>query len=299
MTGYLLLTTAILFQMVYAFCRFKEVENYRNYKRIAYITALTAVTILLITNVLQWDFTCYILYFYLLIRSIIGLLKMKLGKDQNKKPGKGRIIISTMGACIFSLFLLFPMILFPDYEDIAVTGSYEVETASYTYTDSSRTESYEDNQTDRKVTAQFWYPAQDESRETYPLVIFSHGAFGYRMSNYSTFMELASNGYVVCSIDHSYHAFYTDHTDGTSVIADFEFLNNVMQTSDFEEEKIHELSKEWLELRTGDMQFILDTIIKQVTEGADDPLFSSIDTDKIGLSGHSLGGAAAAQTGQK
>ncbi|MBQ5851909.1 MAG: hypothetical protein IIW54_14020, partial [Lachnospiraceae bacterium] len=37
--------------------------------------------------------------------------------------------------------------------------------------------------------------------DDFPLVVFSHGAFGYYESNTSTYMELASNGYVVeCSM---------------------------------------------------------------------------------------------------
>ena len=38
-----------------------------------------------------------------------------------------------------------------------------------------------------------------------PVVLFSHGAFGYYQSNISTYMELASNGYVVISLDIGQH----------------------------------------------------------------------------------------------
>ncbi|MGE4272716.1 MAG: LytTR family transcriptional regulator DNA-binding domain-containing protein [Desulfitobacterium sp.] len=54
---------------------------------------------------------------------------------------------------------------------------------------------YDDTGSYRNVTIQFWYPEKQQEDETYPLLLFSHGSFGFRGSNYSTFMELASHGY--------------------------------------------------------------------------------------------------------
>jgi len=61
------------------------------------------------------------------------------------------------------------------------------------------------------VNVGFWYPK--ETAGTYPLLFFSHGTFGIKDSNNSAFEELASHGYVVCSVDHPGHSFYTKSAD--------------------------------------------------------------------------------------
>lgn len=111
---------------------------------------------------------------------------------------------------VFS-FAIIPAIIFPQYKNPEITGNHKIETSSYTFTDENRIEEFTDTGENRKVTVEFWYPKEAEGK--YPLIIFSHGAFGVKMSNTSTFMELASNGYVVCSIDHPYHAAGTMDVD--------------------------------------------------------------------------------------
>ena len=97
-----------------------------------------------------------------------------------------------------------PALIFPQYKLPKMTGKHEVATVNYTYTDQSRIETFTNTGENRKVNVEFWYPKDAGGK--YPLVVFSHGAFGMKTSNTSTFMELASNGYVVCSIDHPYHS---------------------------------------------------------------------------------------------
>ena len=68
-------------------------------------------------------------------------------------------------------------------------------------------EEFTDKGRNRFVNVEFWYPKKAD--EKYPLLVFSHGAYGIKASNTSTYTELASHGYVVVSIDHPYHSFYT------------------------------------------------------------------------------------------
>jgi hypothetical protein len=49
-----------------------------------------------------------------------------------------------------------------------------------------------------------------------------------KASNTSTFLELASDGYVVCSIDHPYHSLYAVGAGGHLVTVDPSFLQEVM-----------------------------------------------------------------------
>jgi dienelactone hydrolase len=50
--------------------------------------------------------------------------------------------------------------------------------------------------------------------------------------------------------------------------------------------------QKWMELRMGDIGFVLDTLIERAADSAD-PICSLIDTNSIGVAGHSLGGSAA------
>ena len=159
----------------------------------------------------------------------------------------------------------------------------------------------------------FFAPEEAKDGERFPLVIFSHGAFGYYESNASSYLELASNGYVVVSIEHPYHSFFTKDTKGKTLTVDMDFFNSCMNANrDMDEEKIYELSRSWMELRVADMNFALDSLIA----GADSEdlesfwfendaskesvirMLSHIDTDKIGLMGHSMGGATAVEVGK-
>ena len=74
-------------------------------------------------------------------------------------------------------------------------------------------------------TVQFWYPSDADGK--YPLVIFSHGSFGTITSNVSLFTDLASHGYVVGSIGHTYQSFYTTDADGKTTMLDSSFMHEV------------------------------------------------------------------------
>ena len=134
------------------------------------------------------------------------------------------------------------------------------------------------------------------------MVVFSHGAFGVIDSNASTCTELASNGYVVVSVAHPYQAAYVKDTNGKIIIGSKEFLNEMYQdngTDSIEgEERNYEETKKWMEIRTGDENFVLDTILRKAQKGDDEP-FDRINVEKIGLFGHSLGGASSVELGRQ
>ena len=117
------------------------------------------------------------------------------------------------------------LILFPSYQPPLVTGDHEVEIQEFTWVDESRVETFTDTGEKRALTVKFWYPKEEGS---YPLVVFSHGAFGVIDSNYSTCAELASNGYVVASIAHPYHAMYVKDVNGKVTIVDRDFMKNIL-----------------------------------------------------------------------
>jgi dienelactone hydrolase len=173
-----------------------------------------------------------------------------------------------------------------------VTGPYAVATTTYSYVDKNRIEEFTDQDENRFVNVEFWYPEQAEG--TYPLLVFSHGAFGIKTSNTSTFTELASHGYVVVSIDHPYHSFYTVSEDGKVVTVNSEYMQEVSNSNKeggYLLDEFFELTQKWMKLRTDDMDFVIDTILEQAEQDKDS-VYERIDTQKIGVFGHSMGGAA-------
>ena len=233
-----------------------------------------------------------------------------------KKTGikkTGLKVMSLIVSVILICGAMVPAFLFTDYEGRPVTGPYTVTQCNCILVDESRIEAFENDGSKREVPAYFFAPAEAKEGEKFPLVVFSHGAFGYYQSNASTYLELASNGYVVVSIEHPYHSFFTKDTSGKTIIVDKDFMNGCMNANgDMTEEKIYELSRSWMELRVADMDFAVDALIA----GADNndtgcywfendssrkdvlDVLTHIDTDKIGLMGHSMGGATAVEVGK-
>lgn len=119
------------------------------------------------------------------------------------------------------------------------------------------------------------------------------------MSNASTYMELASNGYVVCSIDHPYHAAGTMDEEGNLTIGSSEFMQEVIDANGgvYSDEEELAMYDRWMAVRTHDMNFIIDTIMNNANSRKEG-VYKLIDTDRIGLMGHSLGGAASTQLGR-
>jgi len=269
-------------------------------KSILRIGMFALLSILMLTGVIWWGFRWNMLFLILLIKAAMGLWYYVGRKNKKVKIFKKKhVIISGIGNVLLLTTAIVPAIIFPQFKPVEATGDYEVNTVSYTITDPDRVETFSDNGENRKVTIQFWYP--ENVNEQLPLVVFSHGAFGFRGSNASTYDNLASNGYVVCSIDHAYHSFFTKQTDGTRVIANMEFINNAMsaQNGAFDEQKTYEMSQEWLNLRLGDVNLVIEEIMANIEEANADEVYQLINPDKIGLFGHSLGGATAAELGRE
>jgi predicted dienelactone hydrolase len=60
-----------------------------------------------------------------------------------------------------------------------------------------------------------------------------------------------------------------------------------------------QITKKWLALRTADMNFMLETILAQAKDSNSAEVYRLIDPTKIGLMGHSIGGAEAAQVARE
>lgn len=269
-------------------------------KSVLNISLFVLMILLCLFGVIRLSFRWYILFIILIIKSAMGIWHFLSKKDKKEKIFKKRyVILKGINNAILVTFAILPAIIFPQFNPIKPTGEYEVKTISYTLTDPVRKETFAEQSENRKVTIQFWYP--EDATETYPLVVFSHGSFGFRGSNASTVEELASNGYVVCSIDHTYHAFFTKETNGKIVIVNNGFLNDAIAATngDFDAQTTYNKTQEWLQIRLGDMNLVLNDILDKAGKPNSDEVYRLINTDKIGLFGHSLGGATAAELGRE
>ncbi|WP_338539669.1 alpha/beta hydrolase family protein [Paenibacillus tundrae] len=246
---------------------------------------------LILGGVVVWEYTWALFAGLLLLLAFKGIVTL-LRKQVYIRPYK---MFSTVWKylllALVVIITLVPALLFPQHRLPQVTGPYPVATATYSYEDKNRIEEFSNQGDKRSVNVEFWYPEQTEG--TYPLLVFSHGAFGIKTSNASTFTELASHGYVVVSIDHPYHSFYTVAEDGKVVTINSEYLQefNDANKGVYSLAEYFDLNQKWMKLRMDDMDFVMDTILEQV-ELKKDAVYELINTQKVGVFGHSMGGAA-------
>jgi hypothetical protein len=100
-------------------------------------------------------------------------------------------------------------------------------------------------------------------------------------------LELASHGYVVIGIQHTYGAVISVFPDGTIAKNNPIALPEGAPTDEYEA-AAHILSNQW----AGDMGFALDFMQSQNTDSGS-PFYSVLDLSRVGVYGHSTGGGAA------
>lgn len=124
-------------------------------------------------------------------------------------------------------------------------------------------------------------PCPDGENSKYPIVLFGTGLNTTRLFYSAVAQEIASHGYTVVTMDHPYETDFVEFPDGTviyttDVIGDPDNLGPVEHAMD---------------IRAQDASFVLDTL--GVPHAADAEASDHPDAAKVGMVGHSLGGAAA------
>lgn len=134
-------------------------------------------------------------------------------------------------------------------------------------------------------------PAYRESKNApssipYPVVLFSHGWNGFNAQNSGQAIQLASHGYVVVGIQHTYGALITVFPDGAIANNNPSALPDGQPTEEYES-AAHILSNQW----AGDMGFSLDFLESQNNDTSS-PFHNLLDLSNVGVYGHSTGGGA-------
>lgn len=218
------------------------------------------------------------------------------------------------------------------------SGNYSVGTTSYHFTDPQREEIYTPDPDDkRELMVKVWYPSQKvsagkhapyvnessmventseriatnsiinapiaQTELSYPVLLFSH-AFG-SLPEFNTINaeELASQGYVVVSMNHTYDSSVSVFPDGRVMTTSQLFnvviedqLKNLDNSKAFMGSKAEEMLKQSVEIRAKDAQFVLDKLEEINGKDPLGLLTEKLDLNRVGIFGHSLGGATAVQT---
>ncbi len=211
-----------------------------------------------------------------------------------------------------------------------LTGSFDIGVQQYHLVDTDRMEYFTENLEDhREMMIQLWYPIEKDasgenadymdpttfrwlkdqspislvsipndayqficphlknntsiapSSSPFPVIIFSHGYDGvYQI--YTSFIEdLVSHGFVVASINHPYVAGITVFPDGRTI-----------PIASVPDEKVEDFFSMSLRSVIEDAKFVLDYLT--LLNSSENQWQGTLDLSKVGMFGHSFGGAATA-----
>lgn len=124
------------------------------------------------------------------------------------------------------------------------------------------------------------------AERSFPLLVFSHGFGGTRVQNGFEMAELASHGYIIASVEHTWNATGTVFPDGS--VAGMDSASAVVLSSDSNSVRI-------VNVWAADGRFVVDRMFALDRADPRQQLSGRIDTTRVGYFGHSFGGATAAQ----
>lgn len=156
------------------------------------------------------------------------------------------------------------------------------------------------------------YPDIPVAGGSFPVLIFSHGYGSKATGYYALLTEIASQGYVIINMNHTYESLGVTFPDGRKKYFDYDFQREISAGSmevvepviaafrdgmNFEERHpiVRSAVKEYFEggiedRWADDMVYILDLLEQWNAAGL---LKGRLDLDRIGVFGHSVGGGSA------
>lgn len=233
------------------------------------------------------------------------------------------VSVGLLASASFGLLLLVPMFSLPK-----PTGPYPVGTRILYLKDPSRVESHGPNrEMPRELVVQIWYPATASKNHLAPyqripettlatsyrsvlwtnsridapiatgdgpfiVLLFNHRWGGARTQDTFLTEDLASHGYVVAAIDHSYNAGLVAMPDGR-ILRDafgYEPIDVTKRTAD----QIRDVWNNELTTWVADETFVL-TALQNENRDQKSFWYGQLQTSRAGAFGHSFGGSASVQ----
>lgn len=263
-----------------------------------------------------------------LLLFLLSLTQLKRGgRAPDKQPSPRVFFIAgfLFRLLIFALVAALPILL-PVFRLPEPMGPHPVGTTKLHLVDRARPETFTLAPDDhREFMVRVWYPARVESgarpaiymentpfiysymslvrthsyldapvsnaQFSYPVLIFSTGYIGLVEQNLTQMEELASHGYIVCGIDHTYNAIVTAFPGGRVVPVDSTIANDYMKGNSPALDTFAEHLRIW----TGDTLFLLDEL-ESIQTGEKESMFvGKLDMARLGILGVSFGGTTAVQ----
>lgn len=238
-----------------------------------------------------------------------------------------RLHLWAASSLLFVVSSVFCSLLLPIYPFMKPTGVYPVGTQLIHLVTDRREPHLASTDARRELMIQVWYPAASATgtraryrrpgettpRSSYqillqtpaflhapvaitgrrfPVVLFNHAWNGYRTQNTYEMTELASHGYVVVAIDHTYNCEAAVFPDG-HVIA----CRSLKSIDDFSQSSLEQQVRagdEEVRIQAEDNSLVLDAL-ERWNASSGNAFFNSLDLTRVAAIGHSFGGAVSIQ----
>ncbi|KAK2591276.1 hypothetical protein QQS21_011028 [Conoideocrella luteorostrata] len=127
--------------------------------------------------------------------------------------------------------------------------------------------------------------SQRQSKKEFPVAVFSPGFGGTRLIYSALARSVASLGYIIITVDHTYEAAVVEFPDGTAAYAQTSAASN------------QSLTLRELEVRTGDESFLISQLSNTtITDSVFANFPGTFNPHRVVVYGHSFGGSTAAET---
>ncbi len=127
----------------------------------------------------------------------------------------------------------------------------------------------------------------------FPVVLFSPGIGTPPLEYTSSVEDLASHGYIVAVIYHTYSVPVTIFSDGRVAMINDAGIRSEIEPDGTSDAQVNQ-DRNWIgSVWTADARFTLDQLTKM--NGSDSLLKGHLDLNEVGMYGHSFGGATTAQ----